>query len=91
LAAYGCKAFGLGPAVAFSYRFSIHKGDSTPVEGLGTVSLASDIEAATFAAQVIRDIKTGAHGRYDGWTMDITERGRGAGSVRFDSIEIPTG
>jgi hypothetical protein len=75
-------------SATFSYRFSMRKDDSTPVEGLGAVALADDTEAAAFAARVIRDIKTGAHGRYDGWTMDITQRGRDAGSVLFDSIEI---
>jgi hypothetical protein len=70
-----------------SYRFSMHK-DLASVESLGAVSLADDTEAAAFAASVIKDIKTGADGRYDGWTMDITRRGRNAGSVLFDSIEI---
>jgi hypothetical protein len=71
-----------------SYRFGMRKGDSTPVEGLGTISLADDTEAAAFASQVIRDIKRGADGRYDGWIMDFTETGRDAGSVLFDTVEI---
>jgi hypothetical protein len=70
-----------------NYHFSMHK-DSASVEGLGAITLANDAEAATFAAQVIRDIKAGAYGGYDGWTMDIIERGRDAGSVLFDTVEI---
>jgi hypothetical protein len=70
-----------------NYHFSMHK-DSASVERLGAVILPNDAEAGVFAVRVIRDIKTGAHGRYDGWTMDITERGRDAGSVLFDTVEI---
>jgi hypothetical protein len=62
-----------------NYHFCMHK-DSASVEGLGAIILANDAEALAFATQVIRDIKTGAHGRYDGWTMDITERSRDAGA-----------
>jgi len=66
----------------------MHKGDVASAERLGAIALFNDTEAAAFAARVIRDIKTGTHGRYDGWTMDITESGRDAGSVHFDSVEI---
>ena len=45
-------------------------------------------KAAAFAARVIRNIKTGTPGRYDGWTTDITKSGRHAGRVLFDSVEI---
>jgi hypothetical protein len=70
-----------------SYRFSMHK-DLASVESFGAVSLDDDAEAAAFAASVIRDMKIGADGRYDGWTMDITRRGRNAASIPFDSVEI---
>jgi hypothetical protein len=69
------------------YRFCMHN-DSNVVEGVAPVSLADDTAAKAFAARVIRDIKVGSPGRYDGWTMDITERGRHAGSVQFDNIQI---
>lgn len=46
----------------------MHK-DLASVESLGAVSLDDDAEAAAFAASVIRDIKAGAHGRYDGCTF----------------------
>jgi hypothetical protein len=71
----------------FNYHFRMHK-DSASAEELGAIVLENDSEATAFAVRVIRDIKNGAPGNHDGWTMNITERGRDAGSVLFDSVEI---
>jgi hypothetical protein len=66
------------------YRFALHGKDGNPVETLGALPLSGDAESVTFAEGVIRDMtRAGGAAYHSGWIIDITEGGRGVGSVPF--------
>src|SRR4051812_26903702 len=63
------------------YRLVLDNGSER--EDLGRMALADDAEAIVFGSQVIRDLKPEA-GRYEGWSMDITEGDLIVGTIPFE-------
>jgi hypothetical protein len=63
------------------YQFILHSASGR--EDLGGIDVADDAEAIAFGQQVIQDLKPEA-GRYEQWSMDITEGERIVGTIPFE-------
>lgn len=55
------------------YSFSIHNGNGSTREELGSLSLADDSAALVFGNDVIRDMLPDTAMSYSGWMMDVVE------------------
>ena len=67
-----------------AYQFIIHKNKGE-TEELGAMEMPSDSEALAFAIGVVRDMKSDHP--HAGWTMDIRQDDRDAGTVIFDDVQ----
>jgi hypothetical protein len=69
------------------YHFTIYDDQSAP-DNVGAMALPDDDSAWEFGEAMIRGLLAGDAGKYETWTMEITEGNRIVASIAFNLKDL---